>query len=410
MATPLPLPAPAERTSETIRRYRDRSGPVIRVELPGGVPAWLVSSYELVNEVLTHDGLLYSKDPRNFTALNDGTIPADWPLRRLIEGDHLLVKDGEDHRRLRGLINHAFTPGRVQRLEPRVRQITDELLRQLAAEARHADEVDLVHLFTEPLPVIVICELFGIPEGERFQIRDWSGILLSHAAAPEQVMAAQRGLLGYLSHYIGRRRDEPGDDLTSALIRAQEDDGDRLSDEEMVWILWLVLIAGHETTVHLIANAVVALCADPGQLAFARDNDAWEQVVEEALRSRNSVIGAAFRYPLRDVRLGGVTIGAGEPVLLGVSGAGTDPARFGADAQRFDLTRAPDVHLSFGRGPHFCLGAPLARLEARVALSSLFARYPQLRPAVAPGAIPYTSSLITEGPAALPVILDPREP
>ncbi|MCK2213270.1 cytochrome P450 [Actinomadura sp. ATCC 31491] len=409
MANPLPLPAPAERTSETIGRYRDQSGPVVRIELPGRVPAWLVSSYELVNEVLTNDGVLYSKNPRNFTALHDGSIPADWPLRQLIEGDHLLTKDGEDHRRLRGLINRAFTPARVQRLEPRVRQITDDLLRQVAREARHAPEVDLVPLFTEPLPVIVICELFGVPEGEQFQIRDWSNTLLSHAAGPEQVAAAGAGLLGYLGDYIRRRREEPGDDLTTALIRAQEEDGDRLSDEELLWILWLVLIAGHETTVHLIANAVVALCADPEQLAFARDKDAWEQVVEEALRSRNSVVGVMFRYPLRDVRLGGTTVGAGEPIMVSLSSTGTDPAKFGPDAGRFDLARVPDVHLAFGRGPHFCLGAPLARLEARVALSSLFARFPRLRLAVPPGEIRYTSSLITEGPVALPVVLDPQE-
>lgn len=265
--------------------------------------------------------------------------------------------------------------------------------------------MDLVRLFTEPLPVMVICELFGVPQGEQQQIRDWSHTLLQHTTSPEEMLAANAGLLGYLAAFIERKRDDSGDDLTTGLIRAQEDDGDRLSDSEMMWILWLVLIAGHETTVHLIANTVVALRSDPEQLRFARARNAWEQVVEEALRSRNSVVSVMFRYPLRDVRLGGVTVGTGQPIMIGISSTGTDRARFGGEAQRFDAVREPDAHLGFGRGPHFCLGAPLARLEARIALASLFGRFPDLRLAVESGELPYTSSLITEGPTTLPVLL-----
>ncbi|MEV6034634.1 cytochrome P450 [Nonomuraea sp. NPDC052116] len=402
MATPLQIPVPSERTSATFRRYLDQGGPILRVELPGQVPAWLVTSYELVNEVLTNDDTLFSKNPANFTALNDGTIPADWPLRQLIQGEHLLTQDGADHRRLRGLINRAFTPARVQGLAPRIQRITDELLDRMAGRS---GAVDLVRLFTEPLPVMVICELFGVPRGEQQQIRDWSHTLLQHTTSPEEMLAANAGLLGYLAAFIERKRDDSGDDLTTGLIRAQADDGDRLSDSEMMWILWLVLIAGHETTVHLLANTVVALCSDPEQLVFARAKNAWEQVVEEALRSRNSVISVMFRYPLRDVRLGGVTVEAGQPIMVGISSTGTDRARFGGEAQRFDAVREPDAHLAFGRGPHFCLGAPLARLEARIALASLFGRFPDLRLAVEPGEIPYTSSLITEGPTTLPVLL-----
>ncbi|MGP4097125.1 cytochrome P450 family protein [Nonomuraea sp. KM90] len=399
---PLQMPVPGERTSETIRRFRDESGPVVPIELPGKVNAWLVTSYETVNEVLTNDGTLYSKNPLNFPALHDGTIPPDWPIRQVIQGDHLLTKDGADHRRLRGLINRAFTPARVAAMAPRIQEITDELLDRLADEG---DVVDLVRHFSEPLPIAVICELFGVPEDERYRIREWTNVLLSNVSTPEEAATAAGELLGYLGGFIGRRRAEPGDDLTTGLIRAQEDDGDRLSDEEMLWILWLVLIAGHETTVHLIANTVVALCADPAQLAVAQKENAWDQVVEEALRSRNSVVGVLFRYPIEDVRVAGTTIQAGEPIMVGLSGAGTDPARFGGDAERFDISREPDGHLGFGRGPHFCLGAPLARLEMRIALSSLFGRFPGLRLALTEGQVPYTSSFITEGPTELPVVL-----
>ncbi|WP_188196913.1 cytochrome P450 family protein [Nonomuraea sp. SYSU D8015] len=404
MQTPLQLPAPNERTSQTIRRYRDEIGPVVRVELPGNVPVWLVTSYDMVNEVLTNDGTVYSKDPKNFTALHDGSIPPDWPLRQLFEGDHLLTKDGADHRRLRSLINHAFTPGRVRGLAPRIQEMADTLLDRMAAEG---GVVDLVRSFNAPLPLTVICELFGVPEDERPQIREWGNVLLSHTATPEESIAAHNGILGYLAAFIERKRRQPGDDLTTGLIRAQEDDGDRLSVEEMMWILWQMLIAGHETTVHLIGNAVIALCSDPKQLALAGTEIAWEQVVEETLRSRTSVVGIMLRYPRHDVRLAGVTIPAGEAIMVGLAGAGTDPARFGRDAERFDVTREPDMHLALGRGPHFCLGAPLARLEMRIALASLFGRFPELRLAVEADEIVYNSSIITEGPVRLPVVLGP---
>ncbi|MEV0230127.1 cytochrome P450 [Nonomuraea sp. NPDC050786] len=406
MATtpPLQLPVPGERTSRTIRRYHAENGPVFPIELPGKVNAWMVTSYDMVSEVLTDDGTLYSTNPRNFTALNDGTIPADWPMRQLIEGDHPLTKDGADHRRLRGLINRAFTSGRVRALAPRIKEMTDELLDRLPAEG---GVVDLVRHFTEPLPVNVICELFGVPEAERRPLRERSSVILSHTATPEEAAAAGAGILDQLGAFIQRKRDEPGDDLTTGLIRAQEDDGDRLSDSEMLRILWLVLIAGHESSVHLIANAVIALCTHPEQLALARRDDAWDQVVEESLRARNSVISVMFRYPLADVRLGRVTIPAGAPIVVGMPATGMDPARFGGDAGRFDISRGQETHLGFGRGPHFCLGAPLARLEARIALGSLFGRFPELRLAAGEDEIVYNSSLITEGPVALPVVLGP---
>ncbi|MEU6718896.1 cytochrome P450 [Nonomuraea sp. NPDC046802] len=404
MACPFKLPVPGERASHTINRFRSEGGPVVRVELPGQVPAWAVVAYESVNEVLSNDGILFSKNPRNYTALNDGTIPEDWPLRQVVDGDHLLTKDGADHRRLRGLVNRAFTPARVQALAPRIQEMTDEFLDRMAEEG---DRVDLVRLFSEPLPVAVICELFGVPHDERRQIRDWSLTLLSHETSPEEAVKTGGDLLAYLAAFIDRKRGEPGDDLTTGLIRVQEDDGDRLSDTEMVWILWLVLIAGHETTVHLIANAVVALCSDPAQLAMARAENAWDRAVEETLRARNSVINVMFRYPMREVRVSGVTIKEGEPIMVGIGGAGTDPARFGEHAERFDLSRDQETHLGFGRGPHFCLGAPLARLECRIALSSLFSRFPDLRLDVGADDIAYVSSIITEGPVTLPVVLGP---
>ncbi|MEV0202053.1 cytochrome P450 [Nonomuraea sp. NPDC050691] len=398
----LPLPVPGERSSRTICRYRDQYGPIVPVKLPGGVEAWLVTTYDAVNEILANDDTLFSKDPRNFPALHDGTIPADWPMRPLIEGDHLLTKDGDDHRRLRGLIGRAFTTARVQHLAPRIQALADELLEEMAGEA---EPVDLVRHFTEPLPVTVISELFGVPPAERPQVRAWALQVIGHHLGPEEAARMWAELLAYLAAHIERRHRDPGDDLTTALIRAREEDGDRLSAEEMLWILWLVLLSGHETTVHLIGNAVIALCRDPAQLAKARAQHAWTQVVEETVRCRSSVTSSIFRYTLREVQIAGVTVPAGQALVIGFGATGTDPARFGPDAARFDFSRASGTHLGFSRGPHYCLGGPLARLEATIALPSLFSRFPRLRLAVDPEDIVYSPSFITEGPLALPVIL-----
>ncbi|WP_171074931.1 cytochrome P450 family protein [Nonomuraea basaltis] len=396
------MPVPGERSSHTICRYRDEYGPILPIKLPGGVNAWVVTTYDAINEILANEDTLFSKDSRNFPALHDGTIPPGWPMRPLIEGDHLLTKDGDDHRRLRSLIGRAFTAGRVQRFAPRIQALADELLEKTAAEG---ERVDLVRHFNEPLPVAVISELFGVPPEERAQVREWALQVIAHNLGPEEAARMRAELLAYLAGHIERRRRDPRDDLTTALIRAQDEDGDRLSDNEMLWILWLLLLSGHETTVHLIGNAVIALCSDPAQLTKARAEDAWERVVEETVRCRSSVTSAPFRYTLRDVRIAGVRLPAGQALLMGFGATGTDPARFGLDAARFDISRAPEAHLGFSRGPHFCLGGALARLETRIALSSLFRRFPGLRLAVHPDEIVYSQSFITEGPVELPVLL-----
>ncbi len=407
--SPIPFPVPGERVSQSVPRLRDEVGEVVPIELPGKVNAWLVTSHAAIDEVLTNDGTLYARNPKHFTALHDGTIAPDWPIRQLVEADHLLNKDGNEHRRLRRVVNRAFTPGRVSEMAGRIEQMAGDLLDHVAAAGAAGDEIDLVRLFSEPLPMGVICELFGVPPEERAQIREWTNRLLFTSTTPEEAVQTGGALIQYLTDFIERCRHTPGDDLTHALIQAQaqEEGSDRLTDQELLWLVWVILLAGHETTVHLIANAVIALCSDRAQLERALEDDLWEQVVEEALRSRNSVITANLRYPLADVELGGVRIPKGEALLVGHAGAGTDPARYGPDAHRFDVTRGVEPHVAFGRGPHFCLGAPLARLEARIALSALFTRFPQLRLAVEVDEIDYTPSIFTEGPLSLPVIPGP---
>lgn len=392
------LPTAGEPVFDTFDRIC-RRGPVVPIELPGNVSAWIAVSYQAVSEILAADGTVFSKNARNCPALHDGTIPADWPMRAFTDIDHMLNMDGADHRRLKKTIGQAFSPARVAALEPRIRRIVTELIDDIPDPT---GEVDLVEDVTMPFPVRVICELFGVPVSDQRQFRGWAATIMSHLSTAEQIQAAMGALIGYLTELLNSKRHNPGDDLTSALLQANADNG--LADKELVDMLWLVLMAGHETTVHLLGNAVVTLCTHPEQLAKARADDRWADVVEEMLRFRSPAGNMFNRYALRDVTIAGVDIPAGA-IVGWYGGVGRDPDHYpGADI--FDIDRDFRDQLAFGRGPHFCLGAHLARLEARIALSALFNRFPRLRLACDPAVIPYSPQFITCGPLTLPVLLD----
>ncbi|MGK5552539.1 cytochrome P450 family protein [Actinomadura kijaniata] len=406
MTTRLPsFPAPDEAPLDTCLRLREIA-PVVQVEFPGGVPAYLALTHNAVREILAGDNRTFLRDPKHWPALHDGSIPEDWPLRAIVQGGHLSTMDGDDHRRLRGLIGKAFTPARVKALQPRIQQIVDALLDDVTAAG---DGVDLVPTFTEALPVSVICELFGVPAEERPDVRRWTAALLAHTTSPEEAFATQNALQGYLHELTERKRREPGDDLTSGLVQAR-DEGDRLTTDELVGVLWLMLIAGHETTVHLLGNAVVALSQNPGQLELARAGERWDDVVEETLRYRHSVMMTSFRFTAQDVTVAGVPIPKGQAVGVLYQASGLDPAEHGEDADRFDITRERNGRLSFGHGPRFCIGASLARMEGRLALASLYRRVPELTLAIDPDDIPYSPSFFTVGPLSLPVTLGAVRP
>ncbi|RDI54252.1 cytochrome P450 family protein [Nocardia mexicana] len=391
------LPTAGESIHATYARIRAR-GEVVPIELPGGVPAFVAVSHRAVSDVL--DDKLFSKNAANCPALRDGTIPADWPLRALTDIDHMLNLDGLDHRRLRKTIGQAFSPARVAALEPAVEKIAANLI----AAFPETDEIDLVSHFTTPLPVRVICALFGVPPGEQGQIKDWTAAIVSATATAEQAQNAMIGMIGYFTELLERKRREPGDDLTSALLQANTDND--LTTEELVNMLWLVIVAGHETTVHLLSNAVVVLCTHPEQRAEAVAGDRWADVVEEVLRYDSSVVGALMRYARTDVTVADVEVPAGS-MMLWTGGVGRD-ARHYPDADTFDINHDHRDQLAFGRGPHFCLGAPLARLESRIALSMLFNRFPHLELACDPADISYATQISTTGPLELPVRLGTR--
>ncbi|MEW2402430.1 cytochrome P450 [Streptomyces sp. NPDC046862] len=382
-------------------------GAVTSVVLPGEVAGMAVLGHEALKDFLAHPDV--AKDARHFTALRDGRIGAGWPLRTFATVRGMTTADGDDHRRLRSLVSTAFTPRRVERLRPRIEELTATLLDDLADAAEAGGGVaDLRRHFALPLPMGVIGELLGVEAEHRDALHHLSNQVVATDIGPEQAVAANRDLVSLLARIAADRAERPGDDLTSALIAARDEGGDRLGQEELIGTLVLMIIAGHETTLNLITNAVRALCGHRDQLDLVLDGKAsWADAVEETLRWDAPVSYFPFRYPVRDLDVDGTLIPQGTPVLAGYSAAGRDPAVHGPDAGLFDVTRQarPGAvrHLSLGHGAHYCLGAPLARLEAGIALERLFTRFPGLDVAVPESGLSRHSSFVGNSVRALPV-------
>ena len=382
-------------------------GSVAPVVLPGGVEGMAVLGHEALKEFLAHPEV--AKGAQHFTALREGRIAAGWPLMTFATVRGMTTADDDDHRRLRSLVSTAFTPRRVEQLRPWIEELTDGLLDDLGRAADGNDGVaDLRRNFALPLPMGVIGELLGVDAEHRDRLHHLSSQVVATDIGPEQAVAANRELVAVLASVAAARAERPGDDLTSALIAARDEEGDRLSQEELIGTLVLMIIAGHETTLNLITNAVRALCGHRDQLESVRKGEAsWSDVVEETLRWDAPVSYFPFRYPVRDLTLDGTLIPKGTPVLAGYSAAGRDPGAHGPDADRFDVTRSarPGAarNLSLGHGAHYCLGAPLARLESTIALERLFARFPDLDLAVPEVDLTRHSSFVGNSVRALPV-------
>ncbi|MFD3540082.1 cytochrome P450 [Streptomyces sp. NPDC058662] len=388
-------------------------GAVAEVVLPGGVPGAVVLGHEALKEFLAHPEV--AKDARHCPALHDGTVPKDWPLRVFANAQGMHTADGADHRRLRALVGAAFTARQVERLRPRVEELAGELLDGLARAAAESPDgvTDLRTRYALPLPMGVICELLGVDAEHRGRLHELSNtVIVATDTTPAEAMAAVRELVELMGTIAATRRRHPGEDLTSALIAAREGDGDRLSEGELIGTMRLMLVAGHETTLNLISNAVRALCTHRDQLALVLDGRAtWTDVVDETLRWDGPVSWFPFRYPTRDLAVGGTVIPRGTPVLAGYTAAGRDDTFHGPDADRFDITRPTAArHLSFGHGAHYCVGAPLARLEATVALERLFTRFPDLDLAMPETALPRQRSFIGNSVETLPVRLTAAAP
>ncbi|MFF5938856.1 cytochrome P450 [Streptomyces sp. NPDC012508] len=381
-------------------------GAVTPVVLPGEVEGMAVLGHDALRDFLAHPEV--AKSAQHFTALAEGRIPDGWPLRTFATVRGMTTADDADHRRLRSLVGKAFTARRVEALRPRIETLTAGLLDRLEEAAREGDGVaDLRRHFALPLPLGVICELLGVDEEHQDRLHHLSNQVVATDIGPQEAMAADRELLEVLTVIVADRARRPGEDLTSALIAARDEGGDRLSQPELIGTLVLMIIAGHETTLNLVTNAVRALCAHRDQLAHLAEGHAdWSDVVEETLRWDSPVSYFPFRYPTRDLTVDGTLIPKGTPVLAAYSAAGRDTKAHGPDADRFDITRVPAAkHLSLGHGPHYCLGAPLARMEAAIALKALFTRFPGLDLAVPEEDLARHSSFVGNSVRALPVRL-----
>ncbi|HZG89392.1 MAG TPA: cytochrome P450 [Pseudonocardia sp.] len=358
--------------------------PVLRGAAVDGSPAWYVTRQEDVRTVLS--------DPR---FVNDPASVAEAEVddvrRRMMTAfgltedltryitDSILDRDGPGHARLRKLVSRAFTVRRVEALRPRVAEIAADLLDRMPERA------DLMTAYAYPLPVTVICELVGVPEADRHRWREWAHALFS--MQPEKFPTAIREMVDHVRELAAVRRAEPADDLLSGLLEAQEADGDRLTEDELITMVLTLVLAGHETTANLIGNGVQALLSHPEQLdLLRRDPGRWPTAVHELMRWGGPILMTRLRFAAADVELGGTRIAAGDAVQAVLVSANRDP-RVYDDPDRLDVTRRPagrgEGHVGFGHGPHYCLGAALARLEAEVALPALFDRFPDLAPETA---------------------------
>ncbi|MQY04664.1 cytochrome P450 [Actinomadura macrotermitis] len=370
-----------------------REEPVSRVRLPYGGEGWLVTRYEDTKKVFA--------DPRFSRAATVGREDVPRTTPEPASGGFLLSMDPPEHSRLRRLVAKAFTNRRVERLRPRVQEIVDARLEEIE---RSGPPADLVRGLALPLPITVLCEMLGVPPQDQDRFRDFSDAILSTTAyTREEIFAVRDALLAYLAGMVRQRREHPADDLLGALVAAR-DEGDRLSEEELVNLGVGLLIAGHGTTANQISNFTYVLLTRPDRWDLLRDRpDLVPGAVEELLRYVEFGTGGSFaRVATEDVEVGGVLVRAGEAVFVNAQAANRDESVFD-HPDDVDLTRRPNPHLTFGHGLHHCLGAQLARLILQVAIGSLLQRFPALRLAVPADEVPWKTGLLVRGPNALPV-------
>ncbi|MFI8522495.1 cytochrome P450 [Streptomyces sp. NPDC085481] len=409
LAASLPAPAPELFTWEFATdpypayAWLREHAPVHRAKLPSGVEAWLVTRYADARQALADQRL--SKNPAHHDEPAHAKGKTGIPGERKAElMTHLLNIDPPDHTRLRRLVSKAFTPRRVAEFAPRVQELTDRLIDGFAERG----SADLIHEFAFPLPIYAICDLLGVPAEDQDDFRDWAGMMIRHGGGPRGGVARSvKKMRGYLAELIHRKREEPGDDLISGLIKAS-DHGEHLTENEAAAMAFILLFAGFETTVNLIGNGVYALLRNPEQRSRLQESIAagerglLETGVEELLRYDGPVELATWRFATQALTIGGQEIPAGDPVLVVLAAADRDPARFG-EPDTLDLARRDNQHLGYGHGIHYCLGAPLARLEGQTALATLLTRLPDLRLGADPAELRWRGGLIMRGLRTLPV-------
>lgn len=355
---------------DELRVIRER--PAMLITLPSGDPAWLVTRYANIRELLS--------DPRLSRNRNQPDAPRITKDNSMFQDPNVSM-DPPDHPRMRRLITRAFTAARIERLRPRVQQAVDRFLDDTEAQG---SPVDLHETLTFPLAIKTLCELLGVPVEDQAQFRRWTDPFLSVSKYGAEEIATARGeLFGYICRLVAAKRRAPADDLISALIQVQEGSSETLSEYELLYWVQGLLMGGYETTASHLGAAIIVLLAHPEQYAQVQaDLSLVPAAVEEMLRLQvlfSSI--AALRYATEDIQIGEVTIPRGSGVVLALESANRDAAAF-SDPERFDILRTPNRHLAFSAGPHHCAGSALARIEIQVAIASLLRRFPSLRLAV----------------------------
>ena len=370
--------------------------PIFRTTLPSREPAWLVTRYDDAVALLKDDRL--AKDRRNAIAPGSKAPWVPAMLRPLAQ--NMLDLDAPDHTRLRGLVHKAFTARLIERLRERIQELCDDLL----TAAQRRGQLDLIHDYAVPVPATIIAELLGVPVADRERFHAWSTRMVSTATPADMVrlLPTLWQFLRYLRRLIALRRADPRDDLTSALIAAEEA-GDTLSEDELLAMIVILLIAGHETTINLIGSGTLALLEHPGQLERLRNDAALiKPAVEELARFTSPVELATERYARVDIPIHDVAIPRSEKVLVVLGSANRDERQF-ANPDVLDITREPNKHLAFGQGAHYCLGSPLARMEGQIAIGTLIERLPALRLVRQPAELRWNKGLFVRGLTQLPL-------
>ncbi len=370
--------------------------PIYKHVSPNGRVVWYITRHEEATAVF-RDDYHFCKDPRHAGAQHGRRTQ----INRLIN-ENMLFSDGAVHKRLRGLVNQAFTPRRIAAIEPSIQKLADDLLAAIPADA----PFDLIADYALPIPVIVICDLLGFPAADREQVTAWSNAIIAprqHGLTRKERRHEVKAFVTYLQAMFADRRAVPQDDLITGLVQAGEQ-GDRLNEEELSSMVAMLLVTGHETTVNLIGNGTLSLLRHPEALRRIMAGEAgWEEAIEELLRYDGPVESSTTRWVREDMEFHGHAFKQGDLIRIILSSANRDNAQF-IDPDSFDLDRRDGKkHLAFGHGKHHCLGAPLARLEGRVALETLFRKRPSLHLAIPESQLEWNTGVLFRGLKTLPL-------
>lgn len=387
-----------KKNAHEIYKQLRQNDPLHEIAMPDGQRAWLSTRYDDAVQILKDD----ERFTKNLQSLSPEEYAAIMPKKEMdLISNQMLSSDPPDHTRLRSIVSKAFSPQMIENMQDEIQRITDDLIDRVQEKG----SMEVIEDFAFPLPIIVISQMLGIPENDHHLFKKWSSDFINAANDRNKMKEAFPSIQAfgrYIEELITERRKYPGSDLISLLIQAH-DSRDKLTAEELSSTIWLLIVAGHETTVNLIGNGLLALLENPEQFRLWRGDPAFSQSgIEELLRYYSPVEIATSRWARLDFTWHGKNIGKGDLIFVGLAAANRDPEQF-ENPNRLDITRKKNKHIAFGNGIHFCLGAPLARLEGKIALSTLLRRLPNLRIDTTSEELKWRSGILMRGLERFPV-------